>query len=173
MSSDVPPNEERGSGCDFPGRSPGAAKSAGCENEYDVQRRMLALSGFEGSRPSPQIQVCGLYLENCTVVERGGFNGGLQPMKVGSGKPVLETPSECEVKASQVSVCRVARGNQATKGTRWMPWRQVPMKDVVSCDKPRGAASERRSGDFRMGQPGRRNGRSPTPESIGCEEGTA
>ena len=27
------------------------------------------------------------------------------------------------------------------------------MKDVASCDKPRGAASERRSGDFRMGNP--------------------
>jgi len=34
-----------------------------------------------------------------------------------------------------------------------MPWRQVAMKDVVSCDKPRGAANKRRSGDFRMGQP--------------------
>jgi hypothetical protein len=27
------------------------------------------------------------------------------------------------------------------------------MKDVASCDKPRGAASRHRSGDFRMGQP--------------------
>jgi hypothetical protein len=30
---------------------------------------------------------------------------------------------------------------QATKGVRWMPWRQKAMKDVASCDKPRGAAS--------------------------------
>jgi hypothetical protein len=60
-----------------------------------------------------------------------------------------------------------------TKGVRWMPWRQVPMKDVVSCEKPRGAASGRRSGDIRMGQPGWRNGQSPTPEFIGCAEGTA
>jgi len=22
---------------------------------------------------------------------------------------------------------------------RWMPWHQGPMKDVVACDKPRGA----------------------------------
>ena len=29
------------------------------------------------------------------------------------------------------------------------------MKDVASCDKPRGAASELRSGDFRMGKPDR------------------
>jgi hypothetical protein len=26
---------------------------------------------------------------------------------------------------------------QATKGVRWMPWRQKTMKDVASCDKPR------------------------------------
>ena len=29
---------------------------------------------------------------------------------------------------------------QATKGTGWMPWCQEAMKDVASCDKPRGAA---------------------------------
>ncbi len=31
--------------------------------------------------------------------------------------------------------------SQATKGVRWMPWHQQAMKDVVSCDKSRGAAS--------------------------------
>jgi hypothetical protein len=30
---------------------------------------------------------------------------------------------------------------QATKGARWMPWQKQAMKDVASCDKPRGAAS--------------------------------
>ena len=30
---------------------------------------------------------------------------------------------------------------QATKGIRWMPWRWKAMKDVVSCDKPRGGAN--------------------------------
>ena len=30
---------------------------------------------------------------------------------------------------------------QASKGVRWMPWQQEAMKDVVSCDKLRGAAS--------------------------------
>ena len=29
---------------------------------------------------------------------------------------------------------------QATKGAWWMPWCQEAMKDVVSCDKPWGAA---------------------------------
>ena len=26
--------------------------------------------------------------------------------------------------------------DQETKGTRWMPWRQEPKKDVGGCDKP-------------------------------------
>ena len=30
---------------------------------------------------------------------------------------------------------------QATKGAWWMPWQKMAMKDVASCDKPRGAAS--------------------------------
>ena len=43
---------------------------------------------------------------------------------------------------------------QAKKSARGMPWHQEPMKDVISCDKLRGAANELRSGDFRMGKPG-------------------
>ena len=31
---------------------------------------------------------------------------------------------------------------QANKGIWWMPWRQEAMKDVVSCDKFRGAAKQ-------------------------------
>ena len=31
---------------------------------------------------------------------------------------------------------------QATKGIRWMPWCQEAMKDVVSCEKLRGAAKQ-------------------------------
>ena len=33
------------------------------------------------------------------------------------------------------------RFGQAMKGARRMPWCQEAMKDVVSCDKPRGAAN--------------------------------
>ena len=43
--------------------------------------------------------------------------------------------------------------DQVTKSVRGMPWHMEPMKDVVSCDKPRGAANKLRSGDVRMGQP--------------------
>ena len=31
---------------------------------------------------------------------------------------------------------------QATKGGRWMPWRQEAMKDVVGCDMLRGAVKQ-------------------------------
>ena len=31
---------------------------------------------------------------------------------------------------------------QATKGVRWMPQQKLAMKDVASCDKPRGAAKQ-------------------------------
>jgi hypothetical protein len=41
------------------------------------------------------------------------------------------------------------------------------MKDVVSCDKPRGAANKLRSGDVRMGKPGQGNAWSPPSEYIG------
>ncbi len=43
-----------------------------------------------------------------------------------------------------------------------MPRHVSAMKDVASCDKPRGAASKLRSGDFRMGKPD--GGHTPSPE---------
>ena len=36
----------------------------------------------------------------------------------------------------------------------WMPRHGPARKDVASCEKLRGAARERRSGDVRMGKPG-------------------
>ena len=51
---------------------------------------------------------------------------------------------------------------QVIKCAGWMPRHEPAMKDVASCDKPRGAASKRRSGDFRMGKPG--GGHTPSPE---------
>ena len=42
---------------------------------------------------------------------------------------------------------------QAKKGTRGMPWHQEPMKDVISCEKIRGAANRLRSVYVRMGKP--------------------
>ena len=37
--------------------------------------------------------------------------------------------------------CAIFDFGQATKGARWMPRRREAMKDVASCDKPRGAAN--------------------------------
>ena len=34
-----------------------------------------------------------------------------------------------------------------------MPWYREAMKDVISCEKPRVGANNRRFVDFRMGQP--------------------
>ena len=54
-----------------------------------------------------------------------------------------------------------------------MPWRQMPMKDVGGCEKPRGAADQARLPvDLRMGKPGWGHAQSPRPEHIGPVEGT-
>ena len=42
-----------------------------------------------------------------------------------------------------------------------MPRLWKAMKDVISCDKPRGLANTNRSADFRMGQPGALTARHP------------
>jgi len=51
-----------------------------------------------------------------------------------------------------------------------MPWHEEAMKDVVSCDKLRVGANNRRSGDVRMGQPGTGNAVSLPAEFIGRVE---
>ena len=53
-----------------------------------------------------------------------------------------------------------------------MPWRQMPMKDVGHCDKPREAVNRRRSGDFRMGKPAVANLQHLLAEYIGLEKVT-
>ena len=61
---------------------------------------------------------------------------------------------------------------QATKGIRWMPWYREAKKDVGSCDKLRGAATQALSrrypnGETRTGEVG-----APHAEYIGVEEPT-
>ena len=48
-------------------------------------------------------------------------------------RPSLEN---CTVDASIFYLC-----GQVFKGARWMPWHQEPMKDVGTCDKPRGVGN--------------------------------
>ena len=47
----------------------------------------------------------------------------------------------------------VMRTIKCLKGVWWMPWYAQAMKDVIRCDKRRGAANKLWSGDFRMGKP--------------------
>ena len=45
----------------------------------------------------------------------------------------------CIVDASIFVLCVLLGVVFVFLGVRWMPWHQGPMKDVVACDKPRGA----------------------------------
>ena len=45
------------------------------------------------------------------------------------------------------------------------------MKDVASCDKPRGGANGLRSADLRMGEPAGGNAPAPAPESNRAQGG--
>ncbi len=53
-----------------------------------------------------------------------------------------------------------------------MPGRQEPTKDVAHCEKHRGAVCRRRSGDIRMGKPGRVKRGHRQAEHIGLLGGT-
>ncbi len=53
-----------------------------------------------------------------------------------------------------------------------MPWHKKAMKDVVSCDKLRVGAHNRKPGDFRMGQPNSGNAELLPAEHIGRVERT-
>ena len=56
------------------------------------------------------------------------------------GSPGTENCCQCRFAKHQG--VRPDFSGQATKGAWGMPWRQKAMKDVVSCDKPRGAANK-------------------------------
>ena len=58
------------------------------------------------------------------------------------------------------------------KGTKWMPRRILPMKDVEDCDKLRVAVNKLLSGDFRMGKPSTSHVVLLITEYIGYVEGT-
>lgn len=64
------------------------------------------------------------------------------------------------------------REDQATKGSRRMPWYMAPKKDVASCEKLRGGANILRSLDIRMRELSTSNVVLPCTEHISAEEGT-
>lgn len=53
-----------------------------------------------------------------------------------------------------------------------MPWKMEPKKDVITCEKHRGAGSKLRSGDVRMGKPNTINLVLSISEYIAYEKGT-
>ena len=64
---------------------------------------------------------------------------------------------DCAETAAQRSESEKAEGNLVKRESAqwWMPRYEPAKKDVASCEKLRGVASKRRSGDVRMGKPGR------------------
>ena len=43
----------------------------------------------------------------------------------------------CEAQAMKFYLKKFKLIGQAKKSIRWMPWHQEPMKDVITCEKPR------------------------------------
>ncbi len=62
--------------------------------------------------------------------------------------------------------------DQATKGSRRMPWHMAPKKDVVSCEKLRGGANILKSADIRMRELSASNVALSYTEHIGIVKGT-
>ena len=75
---------------------------------------------------------------------RRSDRGALSALTEGDRSPDEVLGEDGEQTAGQVDKC-----------TRGMPRYEPAMKDVASCEKLRGAASKHRSGDVRMGKPGR------------------
>ena len=67
---------------------------------------------------------------------------------------------------------RASINSQAIKSQWWMPWRQMPMKDVDGCDKPRGAAYQASIRGFPNGETQHGCTVLPRSEYIGPVEGT-
>jgi hypothetical protein len=68
----------------------------------------------------------------------GRLSPAVPPGLPGSGRGVVAGgPSVLrELHSGREHLC-----GQVTKGARWMPWHQEPMKDVGGCDMPRGAVN--------------------------------
>ena len=86
---------------------------------------------------------------------RSTTGGRLRGIAAGNTRVVAETmargcegtqkPSRGDIDLVFVAVqtgTGSGRHDQAIKGTWWMPWRQEAMKDVETCDKPRGAGKQ-------------------------------
>lgn len=86
-------------------------------------------------------------------------------LKLGVSKRASHAKSVVSFKGDSSSYKTVSV--QATKGCWWMPWHHKAKKDVLTCEKLRGAGKKRRTGDVRMGKPGGNKSPSFLPEYIG------
>ena len=77
--------------------------------------------------------------------ERGRTNGEWNEIHLADGRAGRAHCSALGVRAPEHlenSITSASIYSQVTKGLRWMPWRQEPMKDASGCEKLRGAAEK-------------------------------
>src|SRR5688572_6192301 len=98
------------------------------------------MSTSRGLRP-----VTGFSLESTSSSTRCTLLSFERPCRAGwsgkDGSRVGRAPVRVHLENSIATTQRVLT-DQENKSTRWMPWRQEPMKDVGGCDKPGGDADQ-------------------------------
>ena len=118
-------DEDRASDALEERRQPGVGRIVRADHTYQgvrnarVASRPAMLFSLEGSSPG-------------AVPGRVGFSLRGRPLTLGC----LGASAYLENCIATVGVLYLISG-QDIKGTRWMPWRQKPKKDVDGCDKPR------------------------------------
>ena len=100
---------------------------------------LLCKQGVAGSNPA------------ISTGARPGCRSPLRGRKVGPRFYDIFERMKQEYKSKKYE--REEHRKEVTKGVRGMPWLSEAMKDVISCEKPRGGADGLRSADVRMGQP--------------------
>jgi hypothetical protein len=77
------------------------------------------------------------------ILAWGGPEGCKEAAREALIDAAYRSDPEGRLDAKKIERAPKASNDQATKGTRWMPWRRKAMKDVVSCEKLREAANRR------------------------------
>jgi hypothetical protein len=114
-----------------------AAQSSRLPGPIDVLRRSyilirLLLPSSIGSRGRYFKSVKPDRLTVGTILKQAGLSN--QCLRVVNASLRRPTPS--------VGWALIMRAIKCRKGIWWMPWRREAMKDVLRCDKPRGAAKK-------------------------------
>jgi hypothetical protein len=113
------------------------------------------------------LRVVKKFFENCTKKKRSRNNS----LETREAQKALERGTRGKFSRKngflQHEGAAKSKRGQDTKGVWWMPWYQEAKKDVASDEMLRGAASEHRAVDIRMGQPSRGEPLLSLPEYIG------